>query len=144
MQTKVAEKIARKALSKAGDWTRNQPDDMLKLFPMDKYGEIDEKDKKEYEALEEFSSYPCYLLNSITWNRVFNGAIAEEGVLAQIESFYENFYAKLGKVLKQKEYETTIPILLTVHVDELQHRKLYPVIVDCDRYKNCIILVLNE
>ena len=143
-QNVIAKEIATDALENAGDWYRNQIDDMLKLFPTNKYGQVEEKDKKEYEALQELAGYPCYLINSATWEKVFKGAIAKVGVLSQIESFYENYYAMFGEELRQMEYATTIPLLLTAKSKDLLDGVIYPVIATNEAGKSCIILVLNE
>lgn len=143
-QNVIAKKIAVEALEMAGDWSRNQIDDMLKLFPTNKYGHVEERDKKEYNALQELAKYPCYLLNSLTWEKVFKGAIARVGVLDQIESFYDNYYATFGEELKQMEYATTIPLLLISKSQNLLDDVIYPVIATSATHGSCIILVLNE
>lgn len=142
-QNVIAKKIAARALEKAGDWSRNQIDDMLKLFPTNKYGQIEERDRKEYEALQELAKYPCYLLNSETWEKVFKGAIAKPGILSQIESFYDSYYIMFGKELKQMEYATTIPLLLIVKSQDLLDDVVYPVIATSATKGSCIILVLK-
>ena len=143
-QNVIAKEIATDALEKAGDWYRNQIDDMLKLFPTNKYGQVEERDQKEYEALQELAKYPCYLINSATWEKVFKGAIAKVGVLSQIESFYDTYYAMFGEELRQMEYETTIPLLLAVKSQDLLDNVVYPVIATNAVGKSCIVLVLNE
>lgn len=143
-QNPIARKYAKIELEKGCDWTRNQLDEMMKLFRVNRFGEVSTQDKKEYETLEELNKYPNYLLNTWTWNRVFSGMLIEDHVLDQLISFYKNYYEEFLEELKKTEYENTIPILLATHIPELAHHAVYPVITDYGSYKSCIVLVINE
>ena len=143
-QTPIARKYAKMELEKGCDWSRNQLDEMLKLFRVNRFGEISRADKKEYEALETLNKYPNYLLNTWTWNRFFSGILLEDDILEQLISFYKNYYKDFLSELKKAEYESSIPILLVTYIPELIHHAVYPVITDYGIYKSCIVLVINE
>ena len=143
-QNPIARKYAKIELEKGCDWTRNQLDEMMKPFRVNRFGEVSTQDKKEYETLEELNKYPNYLLNTWTWNRVFSGMLIEDHVLDQLISFYKNYYEEFLEELKKTEYENTIPILLATHIPELAHHVVYPAITEYGSYKSCIVLVINE
>ena len=55
-QNPIARKYAKIELEKGCDWTRNQLDEMMKPFRVNRFGEVSTQDKKEYETLTEYEN----------------------------------------------------------------------------------------